>query len=291
MKELNYKKISVIIPIYNGEKTLKECLSSVTNQNYSNYEIIIVDNNSTDNTKKIIGDYSIVNKNIKYVFEGRKGRGAARNTGINNSTGEIIVMTDSDCIVPINWLEEITKPIREEKERVVMGLEENILNNYWSNNIQINNNLFFRVQTKEKYINFIDTKNFAIETSLIKKYMFDENLKSLEDFDLFFRIKNSNKIRLLSNIKVKHMHKNSFISWSKLQIERGFWAYKIYKKYYKNNDIKKEEMMKSISIKNILIFPLWLVKQSLTKPIKKLPFIFISEVSWRIGLVIGIIKK
>lgn len=282
-------KISVMIPVYNGEKTLEKCLSSVINQKYPNYEVIVVDNNSTDKTKEIINKYSTSNKNIKYIFEKKQGRGSARNAGINNSTGEIIVMTDSDCIVPINWLEEITKPIREESEQMVMGLEENILNNYWSKNIQTNNDLFFKLQTKEEYINFIDTKNFAIKTSLIKKYMFDEKLKSLEDFDLFFRIKNISKIKLLSKIKVKHVHKNSLISWSKLQIERGFWAYKIYKKYYKNNDIRKEEMMKSISIKNELLFPLWLFRQFFTQPIKKLPFVFVSEISWRIGLIKGVL--
>lgn len=282
-------KISVMIPVYNGEKTLEKCLSSVINQKYPNYEIIVVDNNSTDKTKEIINKYSNDNKNIKYIFEKKQGRGPARNAGINNSTGEIIIMTDSDCIVPINWLEEITKPIREENEQIVMGLEENASSNYWSKNIQEEQEKFHKSHINGKYIDFIDTKNFAIKTDIIKKYMFDEDLKNLEDFDLAFRIKKNYKIRLLENIKVKHFHKDSMLSWIKLQIERGFWSFKIYKKYEKEGiDIKKEKTMSSINIINTIIkFPIWLLKQFFTQPIKKTFFIFVSEISWRIGLFLS----
>jgi len=284
-------KISVMVPVYNGEKTLEKCLSSIISQTYPECEIIVVDNNSTDKTKEIITKYSNDNKNIKYVFEKKQGRGSARNAGINNSTGEIIVMTDSDCIVPQNWLEEITKPIREKDEQIVMGLEENASSNYWSKNIQEEQEKFFKSHINGKYIDFIDTKNFAIKTNIIKKYMFDEKLKSLEDFDLAFRIKKDYKIRLLENIKVKHFHKDNMTSWIKLQIERGYWSFKIYKKYKKEDvSIKKEKTMTSINILNtIIIFPLWLFKQLFIQPIKKFPFVFISEISWRIGLIKGII--
>ena len=293
MKLENTKKnkISVIIPVYNGEKTLKQCLTSIIKQDYIDYEIIIVDNNSIDNTKEIINNYMINNKNIRYIFEEKKGRGAARNAGINNSTGEIIAMTDSDCIVPSNWVSEITKPIREDGEKIVMGLEENILENYWSKNIQEEQEKFFRSHVGGNYIDFIDTKNFAIRSELIKKYMFDSNLKNLEDFDLAFRIKKTEKIRLLQNVKVKHLHKNSFISWSKLQIERGFWSFKIYTKYkIEDINIKKEKTMTSTSLINTIKFPFWLIKQFFINPINKIPFIFVSEISWRIGLFLSFLK-
>ena len=58
-------KTSVIIPVYNGEKTLKQCLDSVLNQTYKNYEVIVVDNNSTDKTKEIIKDFQKKNEKVR----------------------------------------------------------------------------------------------------------------------------------------------------------------------------------------------------------------------------------
>ncbi len=97
-------KVSVIIPIHNSEKTIKQCLTSVLNQTYKNYETIVVDNNSTDNSKSIINSFQNKNKEIKYFFEKRIGRGFARNKGLKEAKGEIIIMTDSDCIVPQNCI-------------------------------------------------------------------------------------------------------------------------------------------------------------------------------------------
>jgi teichuronic acid biosynthesis glycosyltransferase TuaG len=88
-------KVSVIIPTYNSEKYLKECLSSVINQTYKNLEIIIVDDKSIDNTIKIIK--KIKDKRIKLIeLEKNSGVAIARNKGIEISTGDYICFLDSD---------------------------------------------------------------------------------------------------------------------------------------------------------------------------------------------------
>lgn len=81
----NYPKVSVIIPVYNGEKTLARCLNSVLNQTHSNYEVIVVDNNSTDKTKEIINKFKEEDSKIRYAFEPYRSRGAARNKGIETA--------------------------------------------------------------------------------------------------------------------------------------------------------------------------------------------------------------
>ncbi len=280
-------KISIIIPVLDGEKTLGRCLDSLIKQTYGNYEIIVVDNNSIDGTKEIIDKFGSKSNKIRYIFEPQQGRSLARNAGINNSSGDIIAMLDSDCVATDDWLEEISKPIINDNESIVMGSEKEAKNNYWSKNIQDANSHFNDNAFDDKYINHIDTKNFAIKKALMKKYMFDESLKAMEDFDLYLRLKKVSKVRFLKYLKVAHFHKDSLLKYSILQMERGYWVYKIYKKYI-DDDHKNERMFQSVSLVNNLMLPLFLVKQLIKKP-DKFIFCLVSELSWRAGIIKGII--
>ena len=88
--------ISVIIPIYNVEKYLSDCIDSVLNQTYSNLEIILVDDGSTDNSGKICDSYEKKYSNIKTVHKKNAGLGYARNTGLEHATGDYVMFLDSD---------------------------------------------------------------------------------------------------------------------------------------------------------------------------------------------------
>ena len=84
------EKVSIIMPAYNAEKTIKKAIESVINQTYENIELIIIDNGSTDNTKQIIKKYENENKDkIKYVYEEIPNVSNARNKGIDSSTRKI----------------------------------------------------------------------------------------------------------------------------------------------------------------------------------------------------------
>jgi glycosyltransferase involved in cell wall biosynthesis len=284
-------KVSIIIPVYNGEKTLGRCLTSVLNQDYKDYEVIVVDNNSTDKTQDIIKGFQKKDAKVKYVFESAKGRGAARNTGINNSSGDIIAMTDADCIVPRDWLRQLTRPIIYENESAVMGGEKKLNKNYWSTNIQNANLQFLKRNTDGNYISFVDTKNFAIKASIIKDLMFDGRFEAFEDLDFYLRLKRGVRIRFVPSITVAHSHKNSFKEVVKLNFDRAYWTAKIYKKFVRVKGIRKELMFESISIKNFLLFPFWMILQFLTKPITRAYFILVSELSWRSGIIWGMINN
>jgi len=71
-------------------------------------EIIVVDGNSTDNTREIVSQYP-----VKLLLEERHGLNAARNTGIKNSSGEIVAFTDADCIIPKDWISKIVDNFRD----------------------------------------------------------------------------------------------------------------------------------------------------------------------------------
>lgn len=95
MKQENIK-ISVIIPIYQVEKYLEKCINSVLEQNYTNIEIILVDDGATDNSPFICDKYAEEYENIKVVHQENAGLSVARNTGIANSSGNYVMFLDSD---------------------------------------------------------------------------------------------------------------------------------------------------------------------------------------------------
>ena len=89
-------KISVIIPVYNVEPYLRQCLDSVVNQTYKNLEIIIIDDGSPDNCGAICDEYAAKDKRIQVIHKENCGLSAARNDGLARATGEWIAFVDSD---------------------------------------------------------------------------------------------------------------------------------------------------------------------------------------------------
>ena len=93
-------RVSVVVASYNGARTLEACLASLDRLNYPDYEVILVDDGSKDDTRHIAADHP----NARYIFQENKGLSVARNTGINAATGEVVAFTDSDCRADEDWL-------------------------------------------------------------------------------------------------------------------------------------------------------------------------------------------
>jgi glycosyltransferase involved in cell wall biosynthesis len=106
----NIPYVSIVVPVLNGERNIAECIESINALNYQkeNFELIIVDNGSRDNTVDIIRNFqNNLDLNIKLYFEKIKGVYRARNLGVRNAKGDIIAFTDADCIVDSNWISNI----------------------------------------------------------------------------------------------------------------------------------------------------------------------------------------
>lgn len=111
--------ISIVIPIYNSEKFLEECILSVLNQTYKNIELILVDDGSTDNSSLICKKYLEKDLRVKYIKNINSGVSVARNIGIENSEGKYICFVDSDDIIEKNYVEVLYNIILEKKVDVV----------------------------------------------------------------------------------------------------------------------------------------------------------------------------
>lgn len=106
MKE---KLITIIIPIYNSKKYLKKTIETVLQQTYNNYELILIDDGSTDNSLEICKNYEKIDKRIKVFTQKNKGVATARNKGIENSQGEFICFMDSDDYIEKTMLDQYIK--------------------------------------------------------------------------------------------------------------------------------------------------------------------------------------
>lgn len=107
------EKVSIVTPCYNGEKYVGETIESVIAQSYTNWEMLIVDDGSKDNSANVIQRYAEKDKRIKLLRQKNAGSAAARNNGIKNASGRYIALLDADDIWCPNFLEEQIKYLKE----------------------------------------------------------------------------------------------------------------------------------------------------------------------------------
>lgn len=113
-------KISIIIPVYNTEKYLSRCIESALNQNFDSFEIIIINDGSTDNSGTIADNYSSQNHNINVIHKKNKGLGFARNTGLEYAKGEYILFLDSDDYIDKGTLEKVYNTAKNTKSDITV---------------------------------------------------------------------------------------------------------------------------------------------------------------------------
>ena len=111
--------ISVIVPVYNVEEYLEECLESIQKQTYSNIEVILVNDGSTDRSKEICEQYCEKDSRFKLVNQENKGLSGARNRGMLESKGEFISFVDSDDVLKEDMLEQLIKQMTSEDIDIV----------------------------------------------------------------------------------------------------------------------------------------------------------------------------
>lgn len=117
-------KISIVVPVFNVENDLKRCVNSLISQSYSNIEILLIDDGSTDMSLVICKEYEFKDKRVKVICQNHEGVSAARNKGIKNATGEYCMFVDSDDYIETDACEKFIECLKlygENKPDIILG--------------------------------------------------------------------------------------------------------------------------------------------------------------------------
>lgn len=240
--------VSVVMPSYNRSQTIRKAVESVLNQNYKDFELIIIDDGSTDNTKETLSE--IKDKRLVCEYIDHKGASSARNKGLSLAKGKFIAFLDTDNYWHSSFLETM---IQEVRKPYLMGYcSENMF--LVSGNKKSQQIIGRKVRNVEynpvklTYTNFIDINSVLIDKTLFDEIgKFDERLGILEDWDLFVRIalKYPFKIKHIDQVLVDYYFftKNSFST-----VTNSFMSDQNIKNYFQ---IRNDEDDRAIIIKKI----------------------------------------
>lgn len=171
--------ISVIVPAYNEEKMIRMCLKAIRAQKFRDYELIVVDGHSTDNTVKIAKKYADL-----VLFDSGRGPGAARNLGAQKAKGKIFAFVDADTVVCKNWLGIINENFVQNKKLVGLGGPVLALDGTKFDHWAMNTYSKIASAISRKIPFFVGSNCAYLRNSFFKADGFDEELPLLEDSDL-----------------------------------------------------------------------------------------------------------
>jgi len=224
------KKVSVIVPTYNRASLMPNLIEALLQQEHP-AEIIIVDDGSTDNTADIVRKYP-----VKYVYQKNNGPASARNHGVKESSGDIVIFTDSDCIPQKDWISKLILGFTEDYIGAVAGSynianPESLLVNCIHEEIKLRH---LRLK-KKKYIKAFGSYNVAIRRHVFEKVgRFNENYRAAsgEDNDLSYKIlRGGFKIKFQESALVVHNHTERLWKYLKEQYRHGYWRMKLYRDF------------------------------------------------------------
>lgn len=177
------KKISVIVPVYNIEKYLNDCIDSLINQTYKNIEILLIDDGSKDNSGNICDEYAQKDSRIKVIHQENGGLSKARNTGLDNASGEYIMFCDSDDLFTPIACEVLLNEIESKNADYVIANYQNCDEDgtLWHNPV-FDKEKFknFRLSIKD-YIHSFYIMNSGVWNKIFRKSFIDKlNLRFIE---------------------------------------------------------------------------------------------------------------
>jgi len=306
------ERVSVVIPAYNASKTIDDCLTSILKQDFSDYEVVVVDDGSTDDTVEKVKEYP-----VKLVRSPHQGLPAARNTGVDASKGNILVFLDSDCVVGRDLVAKLIGALQNPEVGVAQPWWDNV------NKDRLVPSLIFKIYeysvSSIKYRDYFWGYCFAIRREFLKRVGgFDPRTGiGAEDVELAHRIvKAGYKISLMKELRVKHLFRQSLIAHIKRHIKTArdhvVFVGKS-KRFMYNQRINAVEyarfvlhgltmlalffipltltpflVLLVVSLASHLPMTIWAMRDS-WKYILIVPFEFITKLAWVVGSLVGLV--
>lgn len=198
---MNNELISIIVPIYNTEKYLRQCLDSILNQTYTNFEVLLVNDGSTDSSGMICQEYVENDSRFRYFEKENGGASSARNLGLERSGGAYITFIDSDDWVEPNYLDVLYTALKENDTDVAISTYKRFAQDgvFYLRSYSREDDEFLNIGTRSRdsfleilpRLGELDHSFYSISSKLIKReiignLLFDEQVSYAEDLNFFF---------------------------------------------------------------------------------------------------------
>ena len=251
-------KISVIMPVYNAEKTIERAILSIINQTYNNIELILINDGSTDETESIIKKYIEKEKKIyiRYYFQENSGPSIAKNLGIDMAIGEYILFVDSDDTISENYIESL---VINQKEGTLIGASYKIIEGIKRKNKNV------KITIKDYYIRDEILNNLVVgklngfvvlylfNKEKMKNIYFEKDIRYMEDtlFLIKYIINNNiNNIIYLKDVYYNYYQTDGSITNNTNKIIKNILSFTNSIRKIENIIPKEEKELKEICKKN-----------------------------------------
>jgi glycosyltransferase involved in cell wall biosynthesis len=256
-------KISIILPCYNGARWISQAIESVLAQTYEDFELVVVDDGSRDNSREIVSTY-LHDERIRYIYQENKGFSGALNRGIRESRGEFIGFIGQDDLYMPNKLQVQVQYFDEHKDADLVhsgycSIDSNgrIIGVYMPNKLQVQyfdrykDAKLSKFSSRQKMIRYLFINNFiGFETVLVRRNcfdevgLFDERMTGFSDHDMWLRIAGKFNIGYIDLILVKkreHKMQLSKMAFEECLQDEFLIASKAIKEYpFLKKDIRKK---------------------------------------------------
>lgn len=237
--------VSVIIPIYNVEKYLKECLETILSQTYKNLEIILVDDGSPDNCGNICDEYAKKDSRIKVIHKTNGGLSDARNHGIDIANGKYICFVDSDDYIDRYYVEKLYKAVKNNNVKVaqcsILKIDDNknIIEKYGYDNFCIKSG---KEIIREQYSKHV-VENTVVWNKMYEKELFD-NIRfpvgkiHEDEFTTYKILYDLKKVAIINDYLYNYRENNNGIMKQKFNIKKfdRLYAYKEKMEFFQNKE-------------------------------------------------------
>ena len=227
--------ISIIVPVYKAEKYIRRCVDSLLAQTFLDFEVLLIDDGSPDNSAKICDKYALTDTRVKVFHQKNKGVSAARNLGLTNANGQLSTFVDADDYVDVDYLEKLLKG-DDLSDMVISGFKsEDELNELFKVGLQYDNailtqNSYNQDAVWDKILRYGFCTEKMYKTELIKDndIQFNDKLQLHEDHLFFFQcIEKAERIRTTDAIAYNYVNHGlpSLSRNSKICPDKKFLAY------------------------------------------------------------------